>query len=110
MVFTQSAVWEEVVAADSSLSEETNRTHSLECIRISPESVVTNVDGLGKSDGSNATLYWLLNKSMSDGDTSYPAIKAGDRIVTDMHTWTVVSISEYSFLYGGKHHLEIGLR
>lgn len=108
-LFVQSATWTEVLPQTSSLTEEQTKDHVLDRIRVSVETVGRSADSYGMSDQSNATLYFLVGTSTTDGDIGIPAFKEGDEITTSIRKWTVVSTNFCQTLRGDRNHLEVRL-
>lgn len=109
-LFSQTATWNEVVPATSSLTEETIVVHVLEGIRISSETVGATKDGYGSREESGAILFYLCGSSSVDGiKDETPAFKVGDTIETPTKVWTVASVTSFANLGKGLHHMEVSL-
>lgn len=110
-LFNQSVVWEEVLPADTSLSEERTETHRLHKVRISALTEGRSTDSLGWRSADSSVLYFLVGYSTLDGTEEVPIFTEGDRITTAYgKTMTVVSCYNFYGLEKGLHHLEVTLR
>lgn len=112
-MFTQSVVWGEVIKADSSLTEETTKSHDLQYVRISQETNGRTTDKEGEAHNSMTLtkLYILRNVSVCDDSFKLPEMKFGDEIVTATGRTMIVEDVRTLYGVGGEvHHLEVTLK
>ena len=112
-IFTQNVMWSEVISADSSLTEETTKSHYLAYVRMSSESNARAADSSGEhlNSGASTKLYILRNYSTCDDSFTLPAIKNGDTITTVAGRDLVVEEVKTLYGVGGEvHHMEITLK
>lgn len=111
LMFSQSAIWTEIVDATSSLKAETTKEHNLSRVRISRSNDGRALNKDGESTANSSTLYILDGYSLCDAESELPAIKTGDEVTTASgQTMVVAEIRKLYGVTGSLHHLEIILQ